>query len=516
MQKSSAFLESQEEAFSGDLESLSGKALRNAMMERNEKLRLANDIINLGNDTRIKVFKAQTLRDPSIMLEGDKNFDEMEKKFEALREITQKTKNLQVIDAVEEAADGYKTSMDEFIADWQELQSLGETRDLLGNQMLEAAKTLSNAGMSNTEEISQEATESLNRSSSIMVVGLVLALVIGCILAYFITMGITTSISRVVTGLEENAVQVASASAQISSASQSLAEGASEQAASIEETSSSLEEMSAMTSKNSDNAEAADKLMADTTKTVGSANRSMEELIKSMEEISTASEETSKIIKTIDEIAFQTNLLALNAAVEAARAGEAGAGFAVVADEVRNLAMRAAEASKNTADLIQETVEKIHDGNGLVVATNEAFDEVAKSAIKASELVGEIAAASKEQSLGIGQLNTAVGEMDKVVQQNAANAEESASSSEEMNAMAEQLNRFVKELVALIGGGGGKNIYADYGPRQPRHNPPALKVGHHNGVEHHLKTSSTSSVAGRQKGISSGQAIPLDADFSDF
>ena len=171
-----------------------------------------------------------------------------------------------------------------------------------------------------------------------------------------------------------------------------------------------------------------------------------------MQEISKASEETSKIIKTIDEIAFQTNLLALNAAVEAARAGEAGAGFAVVADEVRNLAMRAADAAKNTAALIEGTVKKVSDGTALVKTTNDAFNEVAGSTAKVGELVGEIAAASSEQAQGIEQVNIAVTEMDKVTQQNAATAEESASASEELNAQAEEMKSFVADLAAMVGG----------------------------------------------------------------
>ena len=186
------------------------------------------------------------------------------------------------------------------------------------------------------------------------------------------------------------------------------------------------------------------------------ANGSMTELTQSMEDISKASDETSKIIKTIDEIAFQTNLLALNAAVEAARAGEAGAGFAVVADEVRNLAMRAAEAAKNTAALIEGTVKKVKDGSELVERTNGAFAEVSKSAAKVTDLVSEIAAASSEQAQGIDQVNTAVTEMDKVTQQNAANAEESASASEEMNAQAEQMKEIAGEVMGIIGSRGSK------------------------------------------------------------
>ncbi|MGA2227579.1 MAG: methyl-accepting chemotaxis protein, partial [Syntrophobacteraceae bacterium] len=180
------------------------------------------------------------------------------------------------------------------------------------------------------------------------------------------------------------------------------------------------------------------------------------QLTSSMTQISKASQEISKIIKTIDEIAFQTNLLALNAAVEAARAGEAGAGFAVVADEVRNLAMRAADAAKNTADLIESTVKKIKDGSEVVEKTSVEFSRVASSAVKMNELVGEIAAASSEQSQGIEQLNKAVGEMDQVVQRNASNAEESAAASEEMNGQAARMNGFVHDLVVIIGGSANK------------------------------------------------------------
>ena len=190
-----------------------------------------------------------------------------------------------------------------------------------------------------------------------------------------------------------------------------------------------------------------------------------------MEEISAASQETFKIIKTIDEIAFQTNLLALNAAVEAARAGEAGAGFAVVADEVRNLAMRAAEAARNTAGLIEGTVNKVKDGSGIVAKTNSAFSQVAESVQKATTVIAEIAAASREQAQGIAQISTAVASMDKVVQQAAAGAEESASLSVEMSNQADKLNAVVDKLAALVSGSKGKSVEG------PRNVPGTEKAG---------------------------------------
>ena len=280
----------------------------------------------------------------------------------------------------------------------------------------------------------------------------VLLLVFALILVFLFGKSISGPMAKVAAGLSAISKRVAEISAQVSSASGTLAEGASEQAASIEETSSSLEEMSSMTKQNADNASNANQLMMKTTETVSGAGRSMEKLTTSMREISRASEETSKIIKTIDEIAFQTNLLALNAAVEAARAGEAGAGFAVVADEVRNLAMRAAEAAKSTAGLLEGTVKKVKEGSDLVDKTEKEFREVAVNVQKSGELVGEISAASNEQAQGIEQVNKAVSEMDKVVQQNAASAEETASASEEMNSQAERMNLFVEDLEILVTG----------------------------------------------------------------
>ncbi|MDP2992392.1 MAG: methyl-accepting chemotaxis protein, partial [Deltaproteobacteria bacterium] len=295
-----------------------------------------------------------------------------------------------------------------------------------------------------------DARASRSNTNTLIIIGAILLLGIGA--AVFITSTTNRQLRGIIDGLGEVSDQVASASAQVATASQQLAEGASEQAAGLEETSSSMEEMSSMTKQNSDNAHQANGLMKEASKVIEQASDSMTELTASMQEISQASGETAKIIKTIDEIAFQTNLLALNAAVEAARAGEAGAGFAVVAEEVRNLAMRAADAAKNTADLIEGTVKKIGAGSGLVSRTNEAFKAVAEKSGKVKDLVGEIAAASREQAQGIGQVSTAVAEMDKVVQANSASAEENASASEEMNAQAENMKDFVGQLVALVGG----------------------------------------------------------------
>ena len=293
----------------------------------------------------------------------------------------------------------------------------------------------------------------INARTKWLTAGLGGAAALVVLVVLFLIVAKTSRILQQVAGrLHDGAGSVAAATDQITVSSQRLAEGASEQAASIEETSASLEEMAAMTGQNARNAGEADQLMQDAKHIVEHSNEAMQALTGSMAEISKSSEDTQKIVKTIDEIAFQTNLLALNAAVEAARAGEAGAGFAVVADEVRNLALRAAEAAKDTAQLIDGTAGRIKDGSALVEKTNGAFTEIATATAKVSDLLSEIATASREQAQGVEQINKAVTEMDKVVQTNAATAEESSSASEEMRSQAGQMQALVDDLVHLVEG----------------------------------------------------------------
>ena len=384
-------------------------------------------------------------------------FGNLQKRLDILdRELENSMRRKQLAE-VRNAQKIYEDSFSEVVAVITESNDIiGGTLDRIGPVVAAQVKEVKLDIKDVQDSLGPRLVAANNKAITFMITIAASALVLGIILALVIIRGITAPLNRTIEGLSSGADQVASASEQVAASSQSLAEGTSEQAAAIEETSSSLEEMSSMTKQNADNAAQAETIIQQAGKDMDQATTAMSELTDSMNDITAASQETQKIVKTIDEIAFQTNLLALNAAVEAARAGEAGAGFAIVADEVRNLALRAAEAAKNTAGLIEGTVSKIADGSGLVSKTAAAFDEVVAGSRKVSEFVAEISAASAEQAQGIDQVNRAASEMDKVTQQNAANAEESSSAAEELTAQAQEMKSFVEDLQILVSGKNGR------------------------------------------------------------
>jgi len=264
---------------------------------------------------------------------------------------------------------------------------------------------------------------------------------------------LTKPLSRIAYGVSEGGNQVSLTSRKVAQASDSLAQGAAAQSSGLEESSASLEEMASMIKVSSENAQQGLHLTKEAIGIVDNVNQHMVQMIEAINEINQTSEETSRIIKTIDDIAFQTNLLALNAAVEAARAGEAGAGFAVVANEVRNLAMRAAEAAKNTGALIENTVKAVRRGKEITLKTKEAFGQNVVYADKMSKLIEEITEASREQTEGIAQVNIAVSEIDRVTQKTAASAEELASEAKNTNLQAEKMKAHITNFISLVGVG---------------------------------------------------------------
>jgi len=449
MENCNAYLTSQNEKLGEEI----GKGAKPAkLLERHEKVTIVNDIIDLGNSTRIACFKSQALRDPQIIIDANKNFDPMAAKFNELRARTTQDVNLQQINATEQAANTYRAAMNDLLKNWQDLQAVGVKRTQVGSDVLALAQSTAAAGVEGASSTAQGAANSLTASSLTLLVGLVLCITIGVIAALMITRSIVGPLRRIIGGLTAGSQQTASAAGQVSSASVSLADGASRQAAAIEETSSSMEEMVAMVRQNSSNAAKANSLAAQTKQSADRGVDAMQRMNTAIDDIKKSSDSTARIIKTIDEIAFQTNLLALNAAVEAARAGEAGKGFAVVAEEVRNLAQRSAEAAKNTAQMIEESVKNADNGVAITREVGAALAEISSAASEVNQLVAGIAQASNEQNEGNQQINTAVGQMDHITQANAANAEQTASASEELSGQAEELSSMVRELESMVGG----------------------------------------------------------------
>ncbi len=323
------------------------------------------------------------------------------------------------------------------------------TNEFLNEQVIKSKKK----ALENLSGFNNIIENSFNKSASIQFASIFLSVIILVIITVFcmkriVIEPVTQTIKNLVHGIRN----INSSSEQISSGGKRLAQDTAEQAALVENISSTMEELSSMTRQNSDNSIHVNSLTHKTEEIIQTANSSLQTVTVCMEEIAKAGKETRKIIKNIDEIAFQTNLLALNAAIEAARAGEAGAGFAIVADEVRNLAMRSAAASGSTSELIEGSISKVDEGLNLISLTNRNFGEVIQSAVKLKELVGDISAATREQTNGIEQVTESVTQAGSIIQQNASMSEESAVASQELFSQAEAMISAVDKLTILIGG----------------------------------------------------------------
>ena len=382
--------------------------------------------------------------------------------------------------------------------------------------------TMAKASQARVESLKQIATEQVaeiaasnesmvNASVWLVLVMVVLSVAIGAIVIYIVR-GINLALALTVMELSEGAEQIASASSQVSSSSQSLAQGASEQAASLEETSASSEEINSMAHKNTENAIAMAKLVGDSKTEFVNTNQQLGEMMTAMDGINESSGKIAKIIKIIDEIAFQTNILALNAAVEAARAGEAGMGFAVVADEVRSLAQRSAQAAKDTAALIEDSVSKSEAGKTKLGGVVTSIKRISSEFTSLGTLVDEVSHGSKEQSTGIDQIGKALSQMEQVTQTTAASAEESAAAAEELNAQSESMKELTERLNDMVGANVGSS--PSVAPTRPKRHISIASASRMPSTSGRL--TSKLSTTRSKPGTSGSESFPLEDSFSSF
>lgn len=434
--------------------------------ERLRKVELINRIIDTGNSIRVNNFKAQSQREPEVFRQALKSFDDIDTYLAEIRTLTRLEIDIQQLNAVKQGADAYHEAMDNYLAAWMQRQELANSRDEAGKVVLDNAQGVATAGIDQTQEIASNAIDLLTASNSIMIGGLIFALILGLAFAYIITRAITVPIAQgvsfagqiadgdltatidvdqkdeigdlanalkrmvsklrsIVGDVMTGADNISSASFQMSSTSQQMSQGANEQASSAEEVSSSMEEMAANIQQNTDNAQQTEKIALKAADDVLDGSNAVNQTVESMKSI-------AEKITIIGEIARQTNILALNAAVEAARAGEHGKGFAVVAAEVRKLAERS-QAAAAEIDQVSKSSVDVAEKSGKLLA------EIVPDIQKTAKLVQEISAASIEQNSGADQVNSAIQQLNQVTQQNAAASEEMATGSEELASQAEQL-----------------------------------------------------------------------------
>ncbi|GBC61229.1 methyl-accepting chemotaxis protein [Desulfonema ishimotonii] len=457
------FTESQNQFMAEEISARSGAK---PLEERLLKIRLVNRFLDRINEIRVSNFKSQTARNPQIMREALKQFEDCHRLLSRLRAITRKEGKLREIEKIDSAAEDYRRSMESFVKIWLAHQTLTERRLKAADEVLSASKAAAEKGSEEALGIANGARDALSAASDLMMIGLVMAVVAAVFCALFITKSVVPPIVRgleftksvaagdltaeidieredevgvlakalremilnlreIVENVKSASGNVVAGSRELSASAEQMSQGASEQAASAEEVSSSMEQMAANIRQNADNAMETERIALKAARDAKEGGKAVGRTVQAMNDI-------AEKIGIIEEIARQTDLLALNAAIEAARAGEHGKGFAVVASEVRKLAERSQESAAEIGKLSVSSVRVAEQAGSML-------DRILPDIERTADLVQEISAASKEQDNVADQVNEAVQELDSVVQRNASVSEELASTSEELAGQAEHL-----------------------------------------------------------------------------
>jgi methyl-accepting chemotaxis protein len=525
IQNANQYLEGQNQAMSREIRQ---EATPTELQERVTKVTQINNVIDQVNTIRIRAWRAQADRDPAIIEQALENFKPLMENLDQAQAITRLDADLRNLATIREAAAAYQTAMTSLAKNWRELTQIGDRRTEVGDEVLAAAQETAQVGMEETQAIANQAVASLGQASMVMIIGLAIALLIGIIIAIFLTRAITlpvgkgvhfsqelsdgeldanldvnqndeigilgqamqamqTKLREIVGEVKSASENVASGSEELSASAEQMSQGATEQAAAVEEVSSSMEEMTSNIKQNADNAAQTEKIALQAAKDAQDGGQAVSQTVSAMKQI-------AEKISIIEEIARQTNLLALNAAIEAARAGDAGKGFAVVAAEVRKLAERSGTAATEISELSASSVQ-------VAEQAGEMLTKIVPDIQKTAELIQEINAASREQSIGVEQINKAVQQLDQVIQQNASAAEEMASTSEELSSQAEELQATMAffKMRGDLGRGKTQN-------RAPKTHQPARKPAA-------LASAKSGSSQGKQNG--STFALDMGADNED-